>query len=123
MCEPTCPLVAPRRNAVGVPLPGPKRRVVVRRVGTPLRQCSPPSSCPLTPQFSGRALLHVVWHFVHHGPLQRFVRRPTHETTAETAPHKATPVRRWPPRTARSRGSVESPRPASPRQRECRVRR
>src|SRR6478672_3570869 len=29
----------------------------------------------LTPQFSGRALPHVTWHFIHHGPLQLLVRR------------------------------------------------
>ena len=28
----------------------------------------------LTPQFSGRALPHVTWHFIHHGPLQLLVR-------------------------------------------------
>src|SRR4030095_7654644 len=29
----------------------------------------------LTPQFSGRALPYVTWHFIHHGPLQLLVRR------------------------------------------------
>jgi len=28
----------------------------------------------IAPQFSGRALRYVPWHFIHHGPLQLLVR-------------------------------------------------
>jgi hypothetical protein len=33
------------------------------------------SCCPITPQFSGRALTHVTWHFIPPRPLQLLVMR------------------------------------------------
>src|SRR5437762_10133295 len=65
--------------------------------------CAP--SCRLTPQFSGRALPFVTWHFISHGPLQLLVRRlaprlltarhhdpPLHSATCETQRLPGPPV-------------------------------